>query len=330
VDREAAGAAAVASRMESEPLPTWKDVDRVWRFLKKEERVILQLARGGKTPSDIAEIMHLRDRFHALDELQRAIKVARFFAKWNGAVDRLGKSDLSKRQKRATILYVRHRMSYKDIAKRMGYEPDRTGRTRAVYDVVRKAAHKLRRSGDAELADMVSECCAARELRESDGKARRAEMAEAWRGKVRNFLLESTGKVHYEWGAQHVFLKGNFTLASTARADCSGFTIEVLKRAGVLPKGFRDTTAQGLARYFNRTVRKPAVADLAFYGTGPRKVTHVAFYIGEIEGRKGEYVATMSGGRRGMKASWARKVGAALWLRNVRYRADFLWFRRVV
>jgi cell wall-associated NlpC family hydrolase len=300
VDREAAGAAAVASSMESEPLPTWKDVDRVWRFLKKEERVILQLARGGKTPSDIAEIMHLRDRFHALDELQRAIKV------------------------------VRHRMSYKDIAKRMGYEPDRTGRTRAVYDVVRKAAHKLRRSGDAELADMVSECCAARELRESDGKARRAEMAEAWRGKVRNFLLESTGKVHYEWGAQHVFLKGNFTLASTARADCSGFTIEVLKRAGVLPKGFRDTTAQGLARYFNRTVRKPAVADLAFYGTGPRKVTHVAFYIGEIEGRKGEYVATMSGGRRGMKASWARKVGAALWLRNVRYRADFLWFRRVV
>ena len=142
---------------------------------------------------------------------------------------------------------------------------------------------------------------------------------EAWRDDLRKVVLNAVGKVWYHWGGQD-FEQGV--------ADCSGLVLELLKLVKVLPADYPDRTAQGLAREFSTTVQKPRCGDLAFYGSSWNKVTHVMVYLGGVQGR-GEFVAGMCGGRRNMKAIWARLVGAGLWLRTPRYRRDFLGYRRV-
>jgi len=146
-------------------------------------------------------------------------------------------------------------------------------------------------------------------------------MPQAWRDELRKYVLANLGKMWYRWAGQD--LKGG-------EVDCSGFVIELLKLFGALPAGFKDTTALGLSRHFRTKTDEPKIGDLIFFGSGRGKkpVGHVMIYVGEVDGHK-NMIAGMCGGKRNMKADWARKIGAGLWLRSMRYRRDYLFARKV-
>lgn len=144
--------------------------------------------------------------------------------------------------------------------------------------------------------------------------------SDKWRVQFKLFLVSKLGKVWYVWGGQSL---------KDGEADCSGLVIEVLKKYGRLPEDIPDMTAQGLSRMFAIT-KKPEPGDLAFYGKSWSKVTHVVFYIGSFNNYPNT-VAGMCGGRSGMKKTWAKKLGAGLWLKtSAKYRRDFLGYRKVV
>lgn len=75
--------------------------------------------------------------------------------------------------------------------------------------------------------------------------------------------------VPYKWGGENPI----------SGFDCSGLVQEILRGAGIDPKG--DQTAQGLYDHFEGTsthgVYGPGV--LAFYGKSTREISHVAFMI---------------------------------------------------
>ena len=147
-------------------------------------------------------------------------------------------------------------------------------------------------------------------------------MPQAWRNELKKYVLANLGKMFYQWGGQNL---------KDGEVDCSGFVIEVLKMFGALPVGFKDTTALGLSKHFRTKTNEPKTGDLVFYGADKKSVVHVMMYVGEVNGQgsRRDYVAGMCGGKKHMKAEWARKVGAGLWLRSMKYRRDFLFCKRV-
>jgi len=289
--------------------PTWNDVEAVWPRLHREERVVLQLVRDGKTPTDVAEILNLADRRRAHDLLERVVNVVRFYTRWSDALERLPDCALSEKYRRVAILYAKHRMPFKEIARRVKCVD------KHVHVILARVRETLREAGEDDVVAMLEDCGGMyMGKRKDDGDA-----GLRWRAGVSKWLQANLGKVWYEWGGQNI---------AGGVADCSGLVIEVFKKFGVLPAGFRDTTAQGLADYFSETANLAVIGDLAFYGKSAKKVAHVMIWIGDVDGRK-NMVAGMCNGARNMKAEWARKIGAGLWLRSMRYRRDFLFVRKV-
>jgi len=292
-----------------------------------EERQLLWLVREGKGPTDVAEIMGLNcpkgRPWHATKELNRAIGVARFFARHLAAVRKLytGMLPLTRRETLVLMMFVVDRQTSRDIGRHFGirWRPWTT-------QVLGGARGKLERGGHPDVVAMLDEALSRKGLR----IRRRRIMAggDQWRSDAKEWLLENTGQVWYHWAGQQV---------DQGRADCSGLVMEVLKKFKVLPGNFGDMTAQELARHF-RHARNPRVCDLVFYGKTWRKVRHVMFYLGPfVVGRSDgtltsheNCVAGMCGGRRLMDENWARLAGAGLWVKtSPRYRRDFLGYRRV-
>lgn len=304
--------------------PTWDDVEDVWEYLWRDERIILGLVREGKTPTDVAEIMCLPNRFEAREEINRVVRVVTFHVRWASAIRSLCELSgvLSAEHKRVAVLYARRRKSSREIARRTGYAVS------TVHNLVgRQIPVTLRAAGEGELAGFMVACSKARMLRlwvhnpgcRGGRTDRRMNMLQAWRNELKKYVLVNLGKMFYEWAGQDL-VKGE--------VDCSGFVIEVLKLFGVLPAGFKDTTAQGLSDHFKTATDELKFGDLIFYGANKRSVVHVMVFVGDVDGHR-NMVAGMCGGRRGMKAEWARKVGAGLWLRSMKYRRDHLYCRRV-
>jgi hypothetical protein len=293
---------------------TWHELADVLWMMRPEERAILSLMREGKEASDVATVMGLGSRQHAEKEMKRVVGIARFYVQHAPVLAKLygGQMPIPRRQEIILRLYVVHRMSQPEIARVLGY----TSRW-VPYMSLRDAKERLARAGghDDVLA-MLADCERRQWLRRS---RRRIAMDEYWRDAIVEFLLDNLGSVYYVWGGQDV-LNGN--------ADCSGLVLEVLKMAGRLPEDAPDMTAQGISRLYPVT-RNPKPGDLAFFGRSWSKVTHVAFFVGEIEGVGEECIAGMCGGCRGMTREVAKKVGAALWIRRLRYRRDYLGCRRV-
>ena len=114
----------------------------------------------------------------------------------------------------------------------------------------------------------------------------------------------------YIWGAQH----------PSRGWDCSGFVIEVLKSAGVVPHKY-DDTAQGL---FDRLERVggsfPGVCSfgaVVFYGKSQTSVTHVEFGMDpyRVAGYRGGDSSTFT-------TAEAIARGAFGGIRPVDYRSD--------
>lgn len=108
--------------------------------------------------------------------------------------------------------------------------------------------------------------------------------------------------------------------------DCSGFIVWILQVVGALPTG--DFTAQHLA-HLTQLIDLPDLGqdqagDLAFYGEGPDKVTHVMFSLGR---------ARVIGAHGGMRTTTTRaiadKIGARVASQPTKYRADFLGFGHI-
>jgi len=292
-----------------------------------EERQLLMLIREGKGPSDVAQIMGLNcpkgKPWHATKELNRAIGVARFFARHLAAVRKLytGMLPLTRRETVVFRMFAVDRQTSATIAEHFGFRWRRW--TARVLGGARK---KLIQRGHHSVVAFLDESLYKKGLR----VRRRRIMAgdDQWRGDVKKWLLGNCGVPLYVWGGQN--LEG-------CEVDCSGLVLEVLKKFKVLPKNFGDASAQGLSKYFS-FVKKPLVGDLAFFGKNWNNVNHVMFFIGvvdgyDIEGNWLSYdncVAGMCGGKHNMSANWAGILGAALWVKtSPRYRNDFLGYRRV-
>lgn len=294
----------------------WNDVEMTWKYLRRDERILLQLMREDRTPTDIAEVLNLGERWVAQDEMQRCIQVVKFYVVHSEALSELSKwldaDGTNTKYARVIKLYVLRRMGKRAVSEKIGVS----------LNMADTAMRWAIRNATGKIAEMLKECYALAVLR----KNRRVGMDELWRARLKTLILMNIGKVWYSWGKQDPFGK-------THSADCSGLVIEALKDVNVLPDGFRDITAQGLAKYFRKTVLKPKVGDLAFYGRSPRGIAHVMFCMGKLQLDDkifNNVVSGMCGGRKGMAVNYAMTVGAALWVRtSAKYRRDFLFYRRV-
>jgi len=293
---------------------SWDAVREIECLLWPRERLLLGLMRLGKTPSEVARILGFSRRQRAAEEMRRVISVISFYAGHYETVRRLyrGRVNLDRRQLIAVRMYAAGRINQRRVAELLGFR-----HRRALCTMLLRARARLAEAGDHEVLQLLRDC--AKRRKSLRMRRRRLMSTDAWRDDVKRRLLQMLGKVWYEWGGQDL---------GRRRADCSGLVLEVLKEARVLPPTVKDMTAHQLSRLFRRRVKRPLPGDLAFYGGSWSRVTHVMFYMGEVDGIEG-MVAGMCGGRRNMKASWARKVGAGLWLRPAKYRKDFLGFSRV-
>lgn len=294
---------------------TWEDLSETLWVLWPREVALLELLREGKGPSDVAEVLGFPTRSKAHREIERVLKVARFYHRHRAAVRKLSKGalPLERRVVVAMRMYAVGRVQQREVAETLGY-----GHRRDLCVAMLRARRRLAElGGHADVLDLLGEC--SRDYGGLRSHRRRLMADEAWRDDLLKDVQGLIGKVWYVWGGQDV---------EVGEADCSGLVLELLKRRKVLPADYPDRTAQGLAREFNVTVRNPRCGDLAFYGRSWSGVTHVMVYVGDEWGR-GEMVAGMCGGRRNMKSSWARLVGAGLWLRRPTYRNDLLGYRRV-
>lgn len=295
-----------------------------WDFLWERERQVLTMIADGKGPSDVAAVFGLNSRQHACKEMERARVAARFYCEHAGVIVNLvklgpvGEGVLTRTEVRLAQALVIERRTFEDVGQMFG-------RSRHwVKQSVPAMVEKLMAAGKVKTAEMLMRFAAMKQLR---SRRRRIMSGDAWRDefKVMVDMLIRKG-VFYVWGGQDPFKR------PFGEADCSGLTIEVLKKLGKLPERFPDTTAKGLSREFNET-KKPKPGDLAFYGRNWRSVSHVAFHLGRVEGDGFAYedaVASMSGGRRGMTLEHARLVGAGLWVRSsAMYRRDYLGSKRV-
>lgn len=310
----------VPAREQEEPSPfEWEEFDRIWKYLWSDERLLLCLYRDGKTYSEIAHVMRYVGRMFAHREVQRAIGVARFFAHHVDAIERMPSVStvLKPWVRRILHLLVVERKRVVDIADEVGVSE------RTVGLATKSSIKMLRKAGENVLAEAVSACydmCTLRTIC-GDKEIRRTEM-DSWRIQLKRILLECVGCIPYVWGGQSVDFKKR-----RGEADCSGLVIEALKYVRKLPKTFGDTTAAGLSRHFRRRVQNPSPGDLVFYGNSG--VTHVMFYLGQVNGWEGSVIG-MCGGRRGMQAEEAKLLGANLWVRSsIRYRRDFAFCRRI-
>lgn len=325
---------------EVESPPSWEAHDfselmRVSGYLWPDELRVLQLARLGKTPSEVARVLCLPSRQLADKELRRVRAVVRFFLDHQKALRRIPRLNLSMDRQRVLELFVLKRRSYLEVARAVGVGKfEMVRRLRLLLD-------HLHRNGYSDIAGLLADTWTNRRLRVSmkgavgnrlewKGK-RRAMVTEPWRYDLRNLLLDLVGRVHYEWGGQLI----NWT-SREGRADCSGLVIECLKKIGRLPAGFRDVNAQGLFGYYNKRTRSPQLCDLVFYGKDEKHVTHVMFYLGRgqlpvedstVALAERELVIGMCDGDQEMRAKDARWLGAGLHVRtSPRYRKDLLGY----
>lgn len=317
-----------AADMSRETGPDWREIERVWRYLKRGERVLLNLMREGKTPGDAAEVLRLRPGIPtrgrgarnklacaAIDRLNSAAAVVQFYARWVDVIETLGDRKIGPKDLQAVRRLVRHRWTTERIAERSGYAD-----AVSVCRWLRRIAGKCRDAGDGDVADMILEYLAVRQTRMGGDM-------DKWREDVKAWLLSRVGKVWYVWGGQSPFADR----AADRVADCSGLVIEVLKRHGMLPWNYPDVTAGGLSAHFDEDTDQPMPGDLVFYGRSG--ISHVMFYVGKLQ--RGPLmwehaVAGMCGGCRNMTRERARLTGAALWVRSgVRYRGDLVRIARV-
>ena len=115
----------------------------------------------------------------------------------------------------------------------------------------------------------------------------------------------------YIWGGQ-----------SYSGVDCSGFAILVLQAEGKVDEGF-EATAQGLYSYFaangGRSISHGVRGCLAFYGSSPAKIKHVAICL------DGKYIIEAGGGDiTTKKISDAAERGAHVRIRKLTYRKDLV------
>lgn len=312
----------------------WEELKLVFKYLRPDEKRILEFSRLGKTPSEVAKILCLPSRQLADKELKRVHAVVHFYLTRLSAMRRVERLNLSTDRQRILDLFVLHRRSYLELAEVLKVEK---------FEVVRRIRlllDHLHRNGYSEVAELLADTWSNRRLRismkgavgnrlEWKGK-RRAMVVEPWRYDLRNLVLSLVGRVQYDWGGQKMLWS-----SMSGKVDCSGLVLECLKKVGRLPQNFRDTAAQGLFNYYSRT-RNPALCDLVFYGPGIKEVGHVMFYLGkgqlpadeasEVLNVK-ECVAGMCNGDRELQAKDAHWLGAGLFVRtSPRYRKDFLGY----
>ena len=127
---------------------------------------------------------------------------------------------------------------------------------------------------------------------------------------MRNLVLKMLG-CPYVWGGQNPW----------TGLDCSGFVVWVFQVFGLLPSG--DWTAAGLRAYFATDPEKAADAvelgDLVFYGADPQHITHIMLGLGD-----GLVIGASGGGHLTATAEEARRIGAQVKVKPIRYRADLV------
>lgn len=127
---------------------------------------------------------------------------------------------------------------------------------------------------------------------------------------LRNLVLKLVG-CPYVWGGQNPW----------TGLDCSGFVIWVFQVFGVLPAG--DWTAAGLRAHFATMTEKGAQAvelgDLVFYGVDPQHITHIMLGLGG-----GLVIGASGGGPLTTTVEQARRTGAQVKVKPIRYRADLV------
>lgn len=299
--------------------PTWEDIKSVWRLFWKDERLILSLMREGKGPTAIAHILRFRDKKHAHIVIGHVLKVASFLVRHREARKRLKDAVrcLSPNHRRVCQLLVRRR-TVAEIAREVGYTPN------GAKWAVRLAVEKLRKHGHGEVADMVAEAHSTRTYSDNPcwvlGRRRRQGI-EQWRQNVVSALLGSVGRVRFEDESSDYDLRQR-----CGTADAAGLVVSALAAVHKLPAKFRERSVLGLARHY-RPVKSPLPGDLVFYGRAEPQ--HVMFFTGEVDCWTSTVIGIV-GGRPGMTPREASVTGAGLWLRNrVKYRTDFLGYRRV-
>jgi len=300
---------------------SWEQIEGIKKFLTKEEKILLELLREGKSCEDISEIMRYYDRGTSRLRINRVIKISKFYCKWKEQVEQLSHDNLRflfPGHQRVVLLFIRDRLLHTKIAKKTGYTPG------SVIELFWKSVRKIQKRGMNELSNFLIEAFALTELRRTKMEDSRMD---SWRERLKTGLLAMTGKVWYEWGAQEVILgKEGF-------ADCSGLVIELLKAQNIFKADLQDMTAQGLAKYCGKRTGKKQIGDLAFYGKDKDNINHVMFWIGPVEIGNIEFpnaVIGMCGGKTNMKKEDAKLLGAGLFLKKTQhYRKDFLFFGKV-
>jgi cell wall-associated NlpC family hydrolase len=127
---------------------------------------------------------------------------------------------------------------------------------------------------------------------------------------LRNLVLKLVG-CPYIWGGQNPW----------TGFDCSGFVVWVFQVFGLLPSG--DWTAAGLYRHLlvtkDRAVKDLELGDTVFYGLDVDHITHVMVGLGG-----GLVVGDSGGGHTTTTVEEARRIGAQVKVKPVKYRADLV------
>lgn len=299
---------------------SFDDLGEVICFLREDERVLLDMVRGGKTFVDIAKIAGTNDK-RIMREVGRVVDMLRFYYKNMKHVRLLYGNRLPLNRKEILTLQmcIVHRRGYAEVS---GYFNNLSKwATWRRVDLIRK---KLFVTHPDFVRFMDEHLCRYRVRKERE-QYRRLFMADEWREDLKRYLLNRIGNVWYVWGGQDL---------ENGLVDCSGLVLEVLKMFGRLPKDVSDMSALGLSRLFGDVPgteghKIPIPGDLAFYGDNWRKVSHVMFFVGNVGKHKG-CVVGMCGGKKDMTVETAKMLGAGLWVRtSAFYRRDFLGFRVV-
>ncbi len=303
-------------------------LDAITQWLREDERLVLELVRGGKGPTAIMRTLGLKSKQAAARTIQHVVTVAKFYCTHTDAINSLSGID-----GQLVKDFLVGRMKLSEFATKYGMTRDES------WDLVREvkscAAPAVVSAIDEYMAMQVGGVFT---------KGRPKMAGTAWRDEFRQVMQMLIEKgVWYEWGGQKPFAR------PWGVADCSGLVIEVLKKVGRLPKEFPDTGVRGLTEEFSR-VKVPSPGDVVFYGGSDAKAGHIMFYLGGVvrDGngkirfsfREGGFpgmkeihehaVIGMGGGRKNMQSDYARIAGAGLWIRRAaRYRRDFLRFGKV-
>lgn len=127
---------------------------------------------------------------------------------------------------------------------------------------------------------------------------------------MRNLVLKLVG-CPYIWCGQNPW----------TGFDCSGFVIWVMQVFDILPSG--DWTAAGVWAHFAQVPEKSRdqveLGDLVFYGADPQHITHIMLGLGG-----GLVIGSSGGGHLITTIEEARKIGAQVKVKPVRYRADLV------